>query len=103
MERRGRRGPPRACEWWGAGGPLSALVEGLGEPALGVDRGGGTGAGRGDRLPVDVVDDVATGEDAVDVRAGARVVDDDVSLVVQLELADEQLGARVVPDRHEQA
>src|SRR3954470_16988192 len=37
---------PSRGGWWG-----SALVEGLGEPALGVDRGGGTRAGRGDRLP----------------------------------------------------
>src|SRR4051812_13996823 len=81
----------------------SALVEGLGEPALGVDRRGGAGARRGDRLPVDVVDDVATGEHAVDVGAGGGVVDHDVALVVQLQLADEQLGARVVPDRHEDA
>src|SRR5688572_2704129 len=51
----------------GAGGPLSALVEGLGEPALGVDRRRRSGAGRGDGLPVDVVDDVAAGEDPVDV------------------------------------
>src|SRR6476660_6992784 len=32
----------------------SALVEGLGEPALGVDRRGRAGAGRGDGLAVDV-------------------------------------------------
>src|SRR4029453_16728491 len=41
-----------------------ALVEGVGEPPLRVDRGGGTGTGRGDGLAVDVVHDVATGEDA---------------------------------------
>src|SRR3954466_125109 len=38
------------------------LVEGLGEPALGVDRGRRAGAGGGDRLAVDVVDDVTAGE-----------------------------------------
>src|SRR6476469_705659 len=81
----------------------SALVEGLGEPALGVDGRGRAGAGRGDGLAVDVVDDVAAGEDAVDVGAGARVLDLDVARVVELELAGEQLAARVVPDRHEQA
>src|SRR3712207_2024642 len=83
--------------------PGSALDEGLGEPALGVDRGGRTGAGRGDRLPVDVVDDVAAGEDTVDVGAGRRVLDLHVALVVQLELAREELAARVVADGHEQA
>src|SRR3954470_2610979 len=78
--------------------PCSALVEGLGEPALGVDRRGGTGAGRRDGLPVDVVDDVATGEDAVHAGAGGRVVHHHVALVVQLQLAGEQLAARIVTD-----
>src|SRR6478735_4266438 len=82
--------------------PGSALVEGLSEPALGVDRRRGPRAGRGDGLPVDVVDDVATGEHAVDVGAGAGVLDLDVALVVELELTGEQLAARVVPDGHEQ-
>src|SRR3954447_25292866 len=36
--------------------PPSALVERLGEPALGVDRRGRAGTGRRDRLAVDVVD-----------------------------------------------
>src|SRR4051794_5870736 len=40
----------------------SALVEGLGQPALGVDRRRGAGPGRGDGLPVDVVDHVTAGE-----------------------------------------
>src|SRR3954454_4537776 len=79
----------------------SALVEGLGQPALGVDRRGGTGARRGDRLAVDVVDDVTAGEDAVDVGARRRVLHLDVAGVVELELAGEQLAARVVADRHE--
>src|SRR5215211_1062247 len=52
----------------------SALVEGLGQPALGVDRGGRAGAGRGDGLAVDVVDHVTAGEHAVDVRARAGVL-----------------------------
>src|SRR3954452_18440810 len=78
------------------------LVEGLGEPALGVNRRSGTRAGRGDGLAVDVVDDVAAGEDAVDVGAGAGVLDLDVALVVELELPGEQLAAGVVTDGHEQ-
>src|SRR3954468_5994557 len=52
---RGRRGCLRV---------RSALVEGLGQPALGVHGRGRTGAGGGDGLPVDVVDDVTGGEDA---------------------------------------
>src|SRR3954463_3988297 len=83
--------------------PGSALVEGVGEPALGVDRRRGTGARGGDGLPVDVVDDVTAGEDPVDVGAGARVLDLDIALVVELELPGEQLAAGVVPDRDEQA
>src|SRR3954467_5848802 len=83
--------------------PASALVEGLGQPALRVDRRGRTGAGGRDGLPVDVVDDVATGEHPVDVGAGARVLDLDVAVVVELELPGEQLAARVVPDGHEQS
>src|SRR4051812_14420928 len=79
----------------------SALVEGVGEPALGVDRRRGAGARGGDGLPVDVVDHVAAGEDAVDVGAGAGVLDLDVTLVVELQLAGEQLAARVVADGHE--
>src|SRR3954447_13359363 len=77
----------------------SALVEGLGEPALGVDGRSGAGTRRGDRLAVDVVDDVAAGEDTVDVGARARVLDLDVALVVELELAGEQLAARVAAGR----
>src|SRR4029450_8747329 len=34
----------------------SALAEGVGEPAFGVDRGRGAGTGGGDRLAVDVID-----------------------------------------------
>src|SRR3954447_25501834 len=99
--------PGEPAGWWiYARDPYaarSALVEGLGEPALGVDRGGGPGARRGDRLPVDVVDHVTAGEDTVDVGACARVLDLDVTVVVQLELTGEQLAARVVPDRDEQS
>src|SRR4051812_46273221 len=83
------------------GATRSALVEGFGQPALGVDRRRGAGAGGGDGLPVDVVDHVATGEDAVDVGPGGRVLDLDVAGVVQFELSGEQLAARVVPDGDE--
>src|SRR3954453_23726861 len=69
------------------------LVEGLGEPALGVHRRSGTRAGRGDGLAGDVGHHVAGGEDAVDVGAGAGVLDLDVALVVELQLAGEQLAA----------
>src|SRR3954453_17319138 len=84
------QGPAAAASGAGAEGPFlsprSALVEGFGEPTLGVDRRGGSRAGRRDRLPVDVVDDVATGEHAVHTGAGGRVVHHHVPLVVQLQL-----------------
>src|SRR3954466_12758934 len=44
----------------------------LGEPALRVEGGRAPGAGGGHRLTVDVVDQVATGEDAVEVGASGR-------------------------------
>ena len=81
---------------------FSASVERR-EVALGVQRGGAAGAGRGDRLAVGVVDDVAGGEDTGDVGPGAGRVDLEVALVVQVEQALEELGARVVADRDEQA
>src|SRR5689334_7802749 len=73
-----------SCNGTGCGCMPSALVEGLGEPAFGVDPGGRAGAGGGDRLAVDVVDDVAAGEDARDVGPRGRVVDLDVAGLVQL-------------------
>src|SRR3954451_22375048 len=81
----------------------SALVERLGQPALGVDGGGGAGPGRGDGLPVDVVDHVTAGEHAVDVGARGRVLNLYVAGVVELQLPGEQLAARVVADRDEDA
>src|SRR3954447_12155265 len=88
--------PPLA---WSRQGPCEGglpLVEGLGQPALGVDARCRAGARRGDGLAVDVVDDVAAGEDAVDGGARRRVLHLDVAAVVELELAGEQLAAGVV-------
>src|SRR4051794_24349295 len=81
----------------------SSLVEGLGQPALGVDGRRRAGAGRGDGLAVDVVDDVTAGEDAVDVGTRRRVLHLEVAGVVELELAGEELAAGVVADRDEHA
>src|SRR3954469_9426556 len=49
-----------------AGQVRGVLLE-RGQPALGVERRSAAAAGRGDRLPVGVVDEVAGGEDAGDV------------------------------------
>ena len=59
-------------------------------------------AGGGDRLPVDVILDVAAGEHAGDARLRA-VVRDDVAVRVELELAAEERRVRRVADRHEHA
>src|SRR6202022_1893631 len=45
----------------------------VGQPLLAVEGGHASGSGRGDRLAIDVIDDVPTREDALDVRHG-RVV-----------------------------
>src|SRR6202167_4287241 len=74
-----------------------------GQPALGVQRRGAAGAGRGDRLPVGVVDHVAAGEDALDGGPRGRLVDQQITLGVGGELPGEQVRSRVVPDGHEHA
>src|SRR3954452_24947204 len=73
------------------------------DPALGVQRRGTPGAGGGDGLPVGVVDEVTAGEDAGEAGTRAGGVDEDVPTLVEVDLAAEQVGARVVPDREEQA
>ena len=59
-------------------------------------------AGRGDRLPVDVILHVAAREHARHARLRA-VVRDDVAVGVELELAAEERRVRRVADRHEHA
>ena len=61
------------------------MVEG-GEVALGVEGGGAAGAGGGDGLAVVVVDQVAAGENPVQVGVGGGVVDQDVAVVVEVDL-----------------
>ncbi len=73
-----------------------------GEPALRVERGHGTASGGGDGLAVRVVDDVAGGEDALDVGRGRARLGHQVPGLVVVELVEEQLRVRVVPDRHEE-
>src|SRR4051812_41071618 len=55
----------------------------LGQPSFRVERGLAAGAGGGDGLAVNVVDEVAAGENAVEVGPGRRRVDQDVALVVE--------------------
>ena len=74
-----------------------------GEVALGVEGGGAAGARGGDRLAVGVVDEVAGREDSRHRRAGAGRVDQHIALIVERNLALDELGARVVTDGDEQA
>src|SRR5206468_570456 len=59
------------------------------------------GPGGGHRLAVDLVHDVAAGEHARDAGAGRSGLDLDVAFSVEVELALEQVGGRVMPDRNE--
>ena len=70
---------------------------------LGVERGHRARAGRGDRLAIRVVDDVARGEDAGDVRRRRAGLGDQVPRSVVVELVEEELGVRVVADGDEEA
>ena len=72
------------------------------EPALGVDGRLAAVPGRGHRLAVVVVVDVARDEDALDPRSG--LTDDlEVAAGTDLELALEQVGVRLVADGDEHA
>src|SRR5829696_4020519 len=75
-----------------------------GQPALGIQGGLTAHAGGSDRLLVDAVGHVAGGEDALDAgRRAERVLQLDEAVVVELELALEELRVRRVADRDEQS
>src|SRR5438270_6840321 len=94
-------GPSFPARATGDGWRLVDVV--VSEPTLGVERGGAACAGGSDRLPVRVVDEVATGEHTVEVRARRRCLDHDITLTVEVDLASDELASRVVTDRDEQA
>src|ERR1044071_3903005 len=74
------------------------------QPALAVERGHAAGAGGGDGLAVNVIDGVAAGEDALDVRHGRIVMrQDDVALLVELDLSFVDCGVRRVADGDEES
>src|SRR5437899_4424810 len=80
--------------------PLSdALVR---QPALAVERRHAAGSGRGHGLPVNVVDDVAAREHALNVRdRGVRMRKHDVAALIEVELSGIRRGVRRVADGHE--
>src|ERR1700728_4857615 len=75
----------------------------LGQPPLRVDCGRAPAAGRGDVLPVHVVNHVTAGEDAFDRGPGGPALDLQVAVGVGGQLPGEQLGARLVAYRDEHA
>src|SRR5689334_1574137 len=85
----------------GRSGRGSGVLQ-VGQVVLGVQGRSTAAAGGGDRLAVGVVHQVAAGEDAGQVGPGAPALGEDVALVVQVDLATEQLGAGVVADGDEQ-
>src|SRR3712207_5554636 len=84
-------GAPAFAGATGSGGG-GGLELGLGEELLGVERGHAAGAGGGDRLAVDLVHDVATGEHARDAGPRAAHLDLDIAVPVEDELVPEQFG-----------
>jgi hypothetical protein len=73
------------------------------EEVLGLEGRHAAGPGRGDRLTVALVLDVAGGEDPGNAGLGRPRPGEDVALVVELELAVQEVGVRLVADREEQA
>ena len=91
---------PRRCSCPSA--PRRGPAE-VAQVPLGVEGALGAGARGGDRLAVGVVDEVADREDAGELGPGRGLVGDDVAVLVGVDLALDQLGARAVADRDERA
>ena len=75
----------------------------LGKPALGLDRRHAAETGRGHRLAVDVVGDIARREYAGHARRGRERRCLDVAIRLDRELALEETGSGLVSDRDENA
>src|SRR5690242_3138773 len=85
-------------------GDLGVGIDGvLSKPSLCVDRGGTPGSGSGNRLPVGPVDQVAGGEHPRHAGFRSRCLHQYVPVWVGVDLAADEVAARVVPDRHEHA
>ena len=76
---------------------------GVAQVALGVERRLAAGPGGGDRLAIGVIDEVAGGEHAGAVRARRAALGDDVAVLVEVDLARDELGLRLVADGDEGA
>ncbi|VXB86091.1 hypothetical protein BACI9J_570002 [Bacillus altitudinis] len=84
-------------------GLVRQFVVELGEVLLGVERGDRTRTGGRDGLAVGRVDDVTGGEDTRQVGLRRAALDSDRALGRDVDLAVDQVRARVVADRDEQA
>ena len=98
-ERGTARTVPRGCDGGRSAGELIEVF-------LGVERGHAAGSGRSTGLAIDVILHVAGGEDAGDAGlrriAVAATLRDEVA-VLHFELADEEVGVRLVADGDEHA
>ena len=84
--------------------PPRPSVARVGQPALGVERGGAARSGRGDRLLVIVVGHVAGRKDALDASVGAeRHGPLNIVFLGQFHLPAQEGGVGRMADRQEQA
>ena len=81
---------PAPCSW-------------LSKPAFGINCCHAAGPGCGNGLAVPVVDQVTGCEHPVDAGRRGPVTGEDVTLFVNLELTSQDVAARDMPDRNEQA
>src|SRR5687767_10041434 len=75
----------------------------FGEEFLRIEGGHAAGAGGGDGLAVDLVLHVAARKHALDTGARAAGLDPDIAVAIEIEMAAEQLGRGLMPDRDEAA
>ena len=75
----------------------------LAEEALRIDRRHAAAARGGDGLAIPMILDVPGGEDARQVGLGGAFLHDQIAALVGVEDVLEELGVRVVADRHEHA
>ena len=73
------------------------------KPVLCIKSSAATGTRSGNCLAIGVINSVATGKDTRKVRCGTRVIDQDVTGLVQSNLTGKYGGAGKVPDGNENA
>src|SRR3954469_15144346 len=71
------------------------------EPALHVECSLAAAGGGGDRLTVPTVDQVAGGENPIDIGMGALAASQDVAAGIEVNQSHQQIRARSLTDGHE--